>query len=100
MSADWSYEPDPERGSEIEVTFHAEADNQTRLVYEHRHLERYADRAEQMRTALERPGAAGAVLLAFQNGLIAKTPASASAPRDRHGGRTKGTIASTSLIPR
>jgi DNA-binding transcriptional ArsR family regulator/uncharacterized protein YndB with AHSA1/START domain len=88
MSADWSYEPDPERGSEIEVTFHAEADNQTRLVYEHRHLERYADRAEQMRAALDRPGAAGAVLLAFQNGLLAKTPTSALAPRDRHGGRT------------
>ena len=76
MSADWTHEPDPERSSEIEVTFIAEADNRTRLVYEHRHLERYADQAEQMRTALDRPAAAEAVLLAFTSALPAKTPES------------------------
>jgi DNA-binding transcriptional ArsR family regulator/uncharacterized protein YndB with AHSA1/START domain len=76
MSADWTHEPDPERSSEIEVTFIAEADNRTRLVYEHRHLERYADQAEQMRTALDRPPAAEAVLLAFTSALLAKTPES------------------------
>jgi DNA-binding transcriptional ArsR family regulator/uncharacterized protein YndB with AHSA1/START domain len=76
MSADWTHEPDPERSSEIEVTFIAEADNRTRLVYEHRHLERYADQAEQMRTALDRPAAAEAVLLAFTSALLAKTPES------------------------
>ena len=73
MSADWTHEPDPERSSEIEVTFIAEADNRTRLVYEHRHLERYADQAKQMRTALDRPAAAEAVLLAFTSALPAKT---------------------------
>jgi DNA-binding transcriptional ArsR family regulator/uncharacterized protein YndB with AHSA1/START domain len=76
MSADWAYEPDPERGSEIEVTFHAEADSRTRLVYEHRHLERYADRADQMRAALDRPAAAEAVLRAFQKAHLTKTPES------------------------
>jgi len=76
MSADWTHEPDPERSSEIEVTFIAEADNRTRLVYEHRHLERYADQAKQMRTALDRPAAAEAVLLAFTSALRAKTPES------------------------
>jgi len=76
MSADWTHEPDPERSSEIEVTFIAEADNRTRLVYEHRHLERYADQAKQMRTALDRPAAAEAVLLAFTSALPAKTPES------------------------
>jgi DNA-binding transcriptional ArsR family regulator/uncharacterized protein YndB with AHSA1/START domain len=77
MSANWAHEPDPDRGSEIEVTFVAEADNRTRLLYEHRHLERYAAQAEQMRTALDRPGAAEAVLLAFQSGLLVRMPESA-----------------------
>ena len=71
MSADWTYEPDPDRASEIEVTFVAEGRNRTRLVYEHRHLERYGDRAERMRAALDRPGAGEAVLAAFEIALSA-----------------------------
>jgi DNA-binding transcriptional ArsR family regulator/uncharacterized protein YndB with AHSA1/START domain len=69
MNADWTYEADPARASEIEVTFITEGRNRTRLIYEHRHLERYANQAEQMRTALERPGAAAAVLVAFEGAL-------------------------------
>jgi DNA-binding transcriptional ArsR family regulator/uncharacterized protein YndB with AHSA1/START domain len=69
MSSDWTYEPNPALASEIEVTFVAEGCNRTRLVYEHRHLERYAKQAEQMRTALDRPGAAQAVLVAFESAL-------------------------------
>jgi hypothetical protein len=71
MSPDWTYEPDPARASEIEVTFVAEAGNRTRLVYEHRHLERCGERAERMRAALDRPGAAEAVLAAFESALTA-----------------------------
>lgn len=74
MSPDWTYQPDPARASEIEVTFVAEAGNRTRLVYEHRHLERYGSQADQMRAALDRPGAAEAVLLAFQNALTLWKP--------------------------
>lgn len=69
VSADWTYEPDPARASEIEVTFTAEGRNRTRLVYEHRHLERYADQAERMREALDRPDAAEAILHVFQDAL-------------------------------
>ncbi len=36
MSADWTYEPDPDRASEIEVTFLPEGRDRTRVVYEHR----------------------------------------------------------------
>jgi DNA-binding transcriptional ArsR family regulator/uncharacterized protein YndB with AHSA1/START domain len=72
MSVDWTYEPDPARASEIEVTFVADGPNRTRLVYEHRHLERYGSRGEQMRTALDRPGAAEAVLQAFQGALTGR----------------------------
>ncbi len=69
MSADWTYEPDPDRASEIEVSFVPDGRNRTRVVYEHRHLERYRERAERMREALERPTAAAAVLHAFHEEL-------------------------------
>lgn len=70
MSSDWTYEPDPDLASEIEVTFLAEGRSRTRVVYEHRHLERYGDHDERMRAALERPGAAAAVLQAFHTALV------------------------------
>jgi DNA-binding transcriptional ArsR family regulator/uncharacterized protein YndB with AHSA1/START domain len=69
MSAEWTYEPEPARGSEIEVSFQAEGRRRTRVVYEHRHLERYGDQGERMRAALDRPGAAEAVLVALQSAL-------------------------------
>jgi DNA-binding transcriptional ArsR family regulator/uncharacterized protein YndB with AHSA1/START domain len=70
MSADWTYEADADRATEIEVTFLPEGRNRTRVIYEHRHLERYGDRAERMRESLERPAAAAAVLRAFQKALL------------------------------
>jgi uncharacterized protein YndB with AHSA1/START domain len=71
MSSDWVHEQDPARGSEIEVSFLAETRNRTRVVFEHRHLERYGEQAERMRAALERPKAAEAVLRAFANRVAA-----------------------------
>jgi uncharacterized protein YndB with AHSA1/START domain len=73
MSADWTYEPDPDHASEIEVTFLPEGRESTRVVYEHRHLERYGNYGERMRKALERPGAAAAVLHALQIALTSPT---------------------------
>ncbi len=69
MSAEWGHEADPARGSEIEVTFLAESRNRTRVVFEHRHLERYGDAAQRMYAALAKPTAAEAVLRAFHVGL-------------------------------
>jgi len=53
------------------VTFLREGRDRTRVVYEHRHLERYATQAEQMRMGLDRPAAAAAVLAAFESALAA-----------------------------
>jgi DNA-binding transcriptional ArsR family regulator/uncharacterized protein YndB with AHSA1/START domain len=85
MSSDWNYEPDPARASEIEVSFLAESRNRTRIVFEHRHLERYGDQAERMRAILDRPHAAEAVLRALDAAVKAarsrrrgKRPAQAS----------------------
>jgi DNA-binding transcriptional ArsR family regulator/uncharacterized protein YndB with AHSA1/START domain len=71
MSADWTYEPDPERASEIEVTFLPEGRGRTRVVYEHRHLERYGEHADRMRTSIARPNAAEANLRAFEAAITA-----------------------------
>jgi uncharacterized protein YndB with AHSA1/START domain len=78
MSSDWTYEPEPERASEIEVTFLPEGGDRTRVVYEHRHLERYGEHAERMRRSLDRPTAAESTLRAFAAAL-----ATAKKPRRR-----------------
>jgi DNA-binding transcriptional ArsR family regulator/uncharacterized protein YndB with AHSA1/START domain len=71
MSSDWDYEPNPDLASEIEVRFLAEGRDRTRVVYEHRHLERYGDQAERMHAVLDRPNAAEAVLRAFNAAVTA-----------------------------
>jgi uncharacterized protein YndB with AHSA1/START domain len=39
----WQLEPDPARCSEVEVTFTAEDPSTTRVVLEHKHLDRHGD---------------------------------------------------------
>ena len=73
MGSDWNHEPDPARASEIEVTFLTENARRTRVVFEHRHLERYGGQAERMRAVLDRPSAAEAVLRAFESAVAPRT---------------------------
>lgn len=65
MGSDWTPEPDPARASEIDVRFLAEAPDRTRLEFEHRHLERYGDQAERMRSVLDGPNGAVGVVNAY-----------------------------------
>jgi DNA-binding transcriptional ArsR family regulator/uncharacterized protein YndB with AHSA1/START domain len=69
VSPDWTYEPDPARGSEIEVTFTPEGPHLTRVDFTHRHLERYAAHAERMRRILD--GKGGEPLAAFARHMAA-----------------------------
>ncbi len=55
ISTDWKY--DPAIGTEVEITFTAEAAERTRVVLEHRKLERYGDKAEMMRAMFDSPDA-------------------------------------------
>jgi uncharacterized protein YndB with AHSA1/START domain len=51
----WQLEPDPDRTSEIEVTFTAEGPGSTRVELVHRNLERHGEGWEQMRDAVGSP---------------------------------------------
>jgi DNA-binding transcriptional ArsR family regulator/uncharacterized protein YndB with AHSA1/START domain len=63
VSPAWTYEPDPDRGSQVEVTFTPEGTEVTRVDLMHRHLERYGPEAERMRRILD--GKGGEPLAAF-----------------------------------
>jgi DNA-binding transcriptional ArsR family regulator len=63
VSPRWTYEQDPGRGSQIEVTFTPEGPDVTRVDFTHRRLERYGPEAERMRRILEENG--GGPLTAF-----------------------------------
>jgi DNA-binding transcriptional ArsR family regulator len=63
VSPRWTYEEDPGRGSEIEVTFTPEGPDVTRVDLTHRHLERYGADAGWMRRILD--GKGGEPLAAF-----------------------------------
>ena len=52
----WEIETDPERASEVEVRFIAEAPDRTRVELEHRNLDRHGDGWEQMRDAVGSDG--------------------------------------------
>ncbi|MGA9594652.1 MAG: SRPBCC family protein [Acidimicrobiia bacterium] len=52
ISPQWQVQTDPARASEVEVQFLAAAEGTTRVVLEHRHLDRHGDGWEGMRQAL------------------------------------------------
>ncbi|MGH9416257.1 MAG: SRPBCC family protein [Terriglobales bacterium] len=63
IGADWQY--DPNLKTEIEVRFIAEGSNRTRVELEHRHLDRYGARREEMRRIYDTEGDWGKLLAAF-----------------------------------
>ena len=71
VSSAWTYEPDPELGSQIEVTFTAQDPHTTRVDLTHRHLERYGPQAERMHRILDQKG--GEPLQAFARLLAERT---------------------------
>jgi uncharacterized protein YndB with AHSA1/START domain len=64
LGTDWKY--DPGLGTEVEIKFVAETKTSTRVVLEHRKLERYGDQAEAMRAIFNSDGAWVTMLNAFK----------------------------------
>ena len=63
ISADW--QPDPKLNTEIEVRFIAEGKDSTRVELEHRRLDRYGARRDEMRTIFDKTGDWGRLLQTF-----------------------------------
>ena len=65
LQGDWSYDPDPARGSEVEVRFIAEGPDRTRIELEHRHFERHGEGADAVRNGVNDPKGYDYVLAQF-----------------------------------
>jgi uncharacterized protein YndB with AHSA1/START domain len=63
ISADW--QPDPTLKTEIEIRFIADGNDRTRVELEHRHLDRYGARRDEMRRIFDTEGDWGRVLALF-----------------------------------
>ena len=71
IDAQWRIESDPEKTSEVEVRFLAEAPDRTRVELEHRNLERHGPGWEKMRDAVGSPDGWAGGLRAFAQRLEA-----------------------------
>jgi uncharacterized protein YndB with AHSA1/START domain len=69
ITADWQY--DPTLKTEIEVRFIADGKDRTRVELEHRHLDRYGTRRDEMRTIFDGTGDWGRLLEAFARAAAA-----------------------------
>ena len=71
ISADW--QPDPSLKTEIEVRFIPDGENVTRVELEHRHLDRYGARRDEMRCIFDVEGDCGRLLASFAQAAAAQT---------------------------
>jgi uncharacterized protein YndB with AHSA1/START domain len=69
ITADWQY--DPKLNTEIEVRFIADGKDATRVELEHRHLDRYGARREEMRRIFDTEGDWGKLLEMFARAAAA-----------------------------
>jgi uncharacterized protein YndB with AHSA1/START domain len=68
---DANWQPDPELKTEIEVRFIAAGEDATRVELEHRHLDRYGARRDEMRRIFETDGDWGRLLALFAQAAAA-----------------------------
>ena len=73
ITADWQY--DPTLQTEIEVLFIAEGRARTRVELQHRKLDRYGARRDEMRTIFDKTGDWGQLLAAFAQTAAASVKA-------------------------
>ncbi|HUQ99521.1 MAG TPA: SRPBCC family protein [Gemmatimonadaceae bacterium] len=65
IAANWQFEPDASKASEVEIRFTPEAGGRTRVDLEHRYFERMTSGAAEMRAGVSAEGGWGTLLEAF-----------------------------------
>ena len=75
LDADWKYDPDPAKATELEVQFIAEGPSRTRVELVHRGLEVHGERAREVHDAIDSEGG--------WNGLLALYAAAAAGEQPR-----------------
>ena len=65
LQPDFTFDPDPEKASEVEIRFFAEGAGKARVELEHRGLERHGEGWEQLRAGVDAPGGWSTVLEQF-----------------------------------
>ncbi len=65
INAQWQYEPDLAKSSEVEINFTPELGGTTRVDLEHRYFERMGPGGAVMRTSVDSPGGWGTLLQLF-----------------------------------
>jgi uncharacterized protein YndB with AHSA1/START domain len=65
LGADWEFDPDPSRATEIEVRFVVEGPRTTRVELEHRGFERLGDRAGEVLAAIGSEGGWSSLLARY-----------------------------------
>jgi uncharacterized protein YndB with AHSA1/START domain len=65
INAQWQYEPDLAKSSEVEVNFTPESGGITRVELEHRYFERMGPSGNTMRIGVDSPGGWGSLLQLF-----------------------------------
>jgi uncharacterized protein YndB with AHSA1/START domain len=69
ISADW--QPDPNLKTELELRFIADGTDRTQVELEHRNLDRYGERRDEMRRIFETEGDWGCLLASFARAAAA-----------------------------
>lgn len=62
INANWQYDPDLSKTSEVEVRFTSQSDGTTRIDLEHRNFERMGESGKNMRMMVDSPGGWGDLL--------------------------------------
>jgi uncharacterized protein YndB with AHSA1/START domain len=65
LDADWQYDPDPARATQIDVQFIPEGDASTRVVLVHSGIEIHGDRAREVHAAIDSPGGWSGLLAGY-----------------------------------